>query len=157
MLIWFVVVSLIVIGILLIVIEIIFIPGTTIVGIFGFLCLIAGISMSFSEFGTSIGWMATSVTTLILGAVVFYSFKTGAWKRFTLKQSIDSKVNEDQPILLEVGIIGEARSALRPMGKAEFDGVEFEVRSLGRLIETHSKIKVIKLEGRKIFVEPINN
>jgi len=117
--------------------------------------MLAGISWSFSEFGSPVGWSVTAITALVSAGVVVYTFKIGAWKRFALKQAIDSKVNEDRPIELTVGDRGQARSALRPIGKADFAGSEFEVRSLGELIKTGTKIKIIKLEGRKIFVEPI--
>ena len=38
----------------------------------------------------------------------------------------DSKVNQDKPIDLEIGDEGIARSALRPMGKGEFNNIEFD-------------------------------
>ncbi|RLD24709.1 MAG: hypothetical protein DRI71_01745 [Bacteroidetes bacterium] len=156
MLIWVAIISLIIIGLALLVIELIFIPGTTFVGIIGLLCVISGLVLTFNHFGNSIGWMATSGTIVFSIAVIIYAFRAGAWNKFALKGAIDSKVNQDKPIELEIGDEGIARSALRPMGKGEFNNIEFEVRSLGELVESDSKIKVIKIKNRKIFVEPIN-
>lgn len=156
MMIWIAIISLIVIGLALIVIEMIFIPGTTIVGIIGLICLIAGLVMSFNNFGSSVGWLTTGGTAILSTGVFIFSFRSGAWKRFALKQSIDSKVNEGTPINVEVGDEGVALSALRPIGKGEINGQVLEVRSFGELVDAESKIRVAKVEKRKIFVELIN-
>jgi membrane-bound ClpP family serine protease len=153
---WIAIISLIVIGLALIVIELIFIPGTTIVGILGLLCVLAGLIMTFNNYGTSIGWITTGGTAIFAGGVFVYAFKAGVWRKFALKQSIDSKVNQDKPITLNVGDEGVALSTLRPMGKAEFNNEVVEVASLGELVESNSKIRILKVEKRKIFVEPIN-
>jgi membrane-bound ClpP family serine protease len=42
---WSIVVSLIVTGLILVVIEIFFVPGTTFVGLLGFLCLVIGVAL----------------------------------------------------------------------------------------------------------------
>jgi membrane-bound ClpP family serine protease len=156
MIIWIAIISLIIIGLALLVIELIFIPGTTLVGIIGLLCVISGLVLTFSNFGNTIGWVATGGTTIFSAAVFLYAFKSGAWSKFALKGRIDSKVNQDKPIQVKVGDVGKALSTLRPIGKGEFENEVLEVRSLGELVPTDSKIKVIKVNKREIFVEPIN-
>ena len=156
MIIWIAIISLIIIGLALIVVEMIFIPGTTIVGILGLVCLIAGLVMTFNNYGSSVGWLTTGGTAVLSAGVFIYSFRSGAWKRFALKQSMTSKVNESKPLMVEVGDEGLALSTLRPMGKGEFNNQVMEVTSLGDLVEADSAIKVIKIDKRKIIVEPIN-
>ena len=73
--------------------------------------------------------------------------------RFSLKNTMDGAVNENQLTGLEAGDIGESVSALKPVGKALFDDREFEVTSLGGWIDEHQKIRIIKLENHKILVE----
>lgn len=156
MFLWIVLISLIVIGLALIIIEVIFVPGTTIVGLFGLVCLAAGIWISFVQFGTGTGWLVTTISAISAGGLTIYSFRAGAWKKFALNKTIDSKVNDDKPLPVDIGSQGIARSSLRPMGKAEFDGKEIEVSTFGDFVETHTKIRVIKIDNRKVFVEPIN-
>lgn len=156
MLTWIAIISLIIIGLALIVIETIFIPGTTVVGILGLICIIAGLVMTFNNFGSSVGWVTTGGTAIVSAMVFVYMFRSGAWNRFALKQSIDSKVNEAKPVEVNVGDEGIALSALRPMGKAEINGKMYEVQSLGDLVPAESLIRVLKIEKRKIFVEPKN-
>jgi membrane-bound ClpP family serine protease len=78
------------------------------------------------------------------------------WNRFSLKNTIDSKVNEGQADLLKEGEEGTAISALRPMGKADFEGKQYEVSSLGPFIESGTKIKIIKIASHHIIVEPLS-
>jgi len=153
---WIAIISLIVIGLALLVIELIFIPGTTIVGIVGLLCVISGLVLTFNNFGNTIGWVTTGGTTIFSASVFLYAFKSGAWSKFALKGKIDSKVNQDKPINVKVGDEGIASSTLRPIGKGEFNNEMLEISSLGELIETDTKIRVIKVNKREIFVEPIN-
>ena len=156
MLTWIAIISLILIGLALIIIEVIFVPGTTVVGIIGVICVGFGLVLVFSNYGNTTGWIVAGSTAVVSGGVLIYAFRSGAWNRFALKGSIDSKVNDGKPITLQVGDEGIARSALRPIGKGEFDNVEIEVRSLGAFVEAGTPVKVIKIDNRKIFVEPIN-
>jgi membrane-bound ClpP family serine protease len=156
MLIWISIISLIIIGLALIVVELIFIPGTTIVGILGLICIIAGLVMTFNNYGSSVAWAVTGGTAVLSAGVFIYSFRSGAWNRFALKQSMNSKVNESNPLNVEVGDEGVALSTLRPMGKAEFKNQVMEVTSLGELVVTNTAIRIIKIDKRKIIVEPIN-
>ena len=153
---WIAIISLIIIGLTLLVIELIFIPGTTIVGIVGLLCLLSGLYLTFDQFGTTIGWVSTGATSIFSAGVFIYAFKSGAWSKFALKGSINSKVNQGIIIQAKVGDEGYARSALRPIGKGEFKNEMIEVRSLGELIPSDSKIRIISIKKKVIIVEPIN-
>jgi membrane-bound ClpP family serine protease len=153
---WIIIISLLAIGLGLIIVELVFIPGTTVVGLLGLIFTIVGIVISYSHFGDTTGFyilMGTSVTTLV---ALFYSFRTGAWTRFSLKSSMNSKVNEGMLSTLSVGDEGTTRSALRPMGTAEFGNQQYEVRSLGSFVESGSRIKIIQILSNQIIVEPIN-
>lgn len=145
------------IGLGLVVIEIIFVPGTTVVGILGLLCIIAGVMYGFSTFGAPIGWAILAGTVLIATTVIIFSLKSGVWKRFALNKSMNSKVNEHISITIKVGDEGVALSALRPMGNAEFGNDKMEVTTLGELLDSGSKVKVTQVEGRIIYVEQLNN
>jgi membrane-bound ClpP family serine protease len=153
---WIIIISLLAIGLGLIIVELVFIPGTTVVGLLGLIFSIVGIVVSYSHFGDDTGFyilMGTSVTTLV---ALFYSFRTGAWTRFSLKSTIDSKVNEGMLQLLNIGDEGITRSPLRPMGTAEFRNQQYEVRSLGSFVESGTPIKIVQILSNQIIVEPIN-
>ena len=156
MLMWIIILALLFIGLALLIVEIVFIPGTTVVGLLGFFFAIAGIVISYRHFGSEIGFyilLGMSVTTLL---ALVYSFRSGAWNKFSLKTSIDSKVNEGMVAALNVGDEGSAVSTLRPIGKAEFHNRTFEVKTLGDYVENGKRVKITNIQSNQIIVEPIS-
>jgi membrane-bound ClpP family serine protease len=152
---WLTVISLIVIGIALVVVEFIFIPGTTIVGIFGIVAIMAGIVLSFQYFGNAIGWYTLGGTGVLCGIIFYFAFRTRAWERFALKSTIDSRVNEVDTQVLKAGEEGQTVSALRPMGKAELQGKMVEVTTLGGYVESGKRIRIVRVSTNQIVVEPV--
>ena len=51
---------------------------------------------------------------------------------------------------------GVTVSSVKPIGKAEFNNKQLEVRSEGNYIEENQPVRVIKIDNKRIFVEPIN-
>jgi membrane-bound ClpP family serine protease len=153
---WIIILALLFIGLALLIVEIVFIPGTTVVGLLGFFFAVAGIVISYRHFGSEIGFyilLGMSVTTLV---ALVYSFRSGAWNKFSLKTSIDSKVNEGMVSALNVGDVGNAISTLRPIGKAEFHNRTFEVKTLGDYVENGKRVKITNIQSNQIIVEPIS-
>lgn len=145
------------IGLLLIVLELIFVPGTTVVGIVGLICLAVGVYLSFQFFGVRIGWTVLVGSSVTGFGILTYTLRSRAWERFTLKRSIDSKVNEEFPLNLQVGEVGEAISALRPMGNADFNSRIVEVRSHGNYVKTGRKVQIVKIDNNIVLVEPFKS
>ena len=152
---WLTVLTLLVVGLVLVIIELIFIPGTTIVGILGFIFSLVGVYLGFSYFGDQTGWIILASAAVVTIGTVVYSFRSGAWERYSLKSAIQSKVNEGLHDNLKAGQEGISISVLRPFGKAEFDGKEFEVTTIGNYIESGSPVRITKVATNKIFVELI--
>ncbi|MBA4145875.1 MAG: hypothetical protein DI538_10190 [Azospira oryzae] len=153
---WSIIISLIALGLVLIIIEIIFVPGTTFVGVGGFVFLVIGIFLSFKYFGRETGWTIVGISSVISGGLFYYSFKADVWSRFALKSTIDSKVNEGELAQLSPGQEGITISALRPVGKAELLNKLFEVKTLGEYVDSGTRIRIIKILSNQIIVEPIN-
>ena len=151
---WTIVISLISIGLLLLLVEILFVPGTTLVGLVGFIVLGIGVGFSFSYFGRETGWLTMGTTAVIAGITLYISFKSNLWARFALKSTNTSKVNED-PEGLSIGEEGIALSALRPIGKAEINKRTFEVKTLGAYVDAGKKIRIIQINYNQIIVEPL--
>jgi membrane-bound ClpP family serine protease len=157
MVMWVIIVALLAIGLGLIIIELVFIPGTTVVGLLGLIFAIVGIVISYRHFGSDVGLyilLGSSATALI---TLFFSFRSGAWTRFSHNSSIDSKVNEGMVKGLNVGDEGTTRSDLRPVGTAEFGDKNFEVRTTGAFLGTGTKVKIVQIQSNQIFVEPLTN
>ena len=153
---WMIVIGLILFGLGLMIVELIFVPGTTVIGIIGFAIYGYGIYQSFLTFGATTGWVVLIATAVVSIVFTVYSLKTNAWDRFALKDVNKGKVNEDINEDIQIGEEGISISSIKPIGKAEFKNQQFEVRSEGNYIEENTPIRVIKIDNKRIFVEAIN-
>lgn len=154
---WLTVIGFILFGLGLIIVEIIFVPGTTIVGIGGLLCSGYGVYLSYDYFGNTVGGWVLGFTGLTALLMLVYALKSNAWDRFSLKDSNSGRVNDDYRHNFNVGEQGEAVSSIKPIGKALFSDEEVEVRSLGTYIDAGQKVKIIRIDKNRIFVEPITD
>lgn len=152
---WTIVISLVLFGLLLVIVEVIFIPGTTLVGVAGFISMVVGIILAFKYFGGETGWIALGGSTAASGILLYVALRTNVWRRFAINTSIDSKVNEIEALNFVVGMEGVALSALRPIGKGEFGGNVAEVRTLGEYVEAGSRIRIARVSTTQIVVEII--
>jgi membrane-bound ClpP family serine protease len=153
---WIIIIALLLIGLTLIVIELVFIPGTTVVGVLGFVFSAVGIFVCYKHFGRETGlYVLLGISSLTLAALII-SFRSGSWSKFSLKSSIESKVNEGLTSSLAVGDEGKALSTLRPIGKAEFHNKQFEVKTSGDYVENGKRVRITLIQSNQIFVEPIN-
>lgn len=153
---WVTVLTLILLGIGLLVVEIIFVPGTTVVGVVGFTLSLVGVVLSFRYFGSAIGWTTAMGSATGTAVILYFCFKSDVWSRFASKATIDSKVNEGEISNLQVGMEGVAISMLRPFGKAELNGKVYEVKTFGSYLESGKRIRVIEILSTQIVVEQIN-
>jgi membrane-bound ClpP family serine protease len=72
-----------------------------------------------------------------------------------LNTDIDGKVKNVDERLIHPGDEGVTIGRLAPSGKANIKGITLEVRSISTLIDPQTKIKVLKIEGNSVYVEPI--
>jgi len=152
---WTIILLLILFGLALIIVEVIFIPGTTFVGILGLVSMVIGIVVSFVKFGSETGWLTLAASTVASGVLLYVSFRTNTWRRFALNSTIDSKMNEVELLKFSVGMEGVALSALRPIGKGEFDNEILEVRTNGEYVEAGSRIRIVRVTTNQVLVEII--
>jgi len=155
---WLTIILLILLGIGLIIAEVIFIPGATFVGLLGVLLNILGIYFGYEFFGDVVGHLCLSLSVLINIVTLYYGFTAKTWDKFAIKNRIDAKINEDKLSLLGIGDLGTTVSVLKPVGNAEFKNQTYEVSSTtGTFIEAGELIAIVKIEGKKIFVQKLHH
>jgi membrane-bound ClpP family serine protease len=152
---WITIILLILIGLALIYAELIFIPGTTIVGIVGFLLTTVGIYVTYVTHGATAGNYVLSGSALVSIIAMVYSFRAKTWDRLSLKGTNVTKVNEGYSSDLKIDQEGVAVSDLKPIGKAEFQNKTYEVTSDGQHVSAGSKLKISHLSGNKIIVKSL--
>jgi membrane-bound ClpP family serine protease len=116
--------------------------------------MVIGVFLGFQYFGAGVGWTILTITSVVGLGTLVYSLRSGVWNKFALNKRNESHFNEDFPIEVQVGEVGEAVSTLKPIGKADFKNKLIEVRSLGNYVNTGEKVQVIRIEDNKVFVEP---
>jgi len=154
---WMSIVLLVIVGLILIYLELVFVPGTTVLGIIGLVLTGIGVAITFEKYGTQAGALVLVASLVTSIVALVWSFRKNSWNKYSLKTTNKAKVNANYTDGLQIEMRGEATSDLKPIGKAEFNNKVYEVTSHGHLIESGEKIKIIKLTGNKIIVESINN
>ncbi|MCF8275823.1 MAG: hypothetical protein K9J17_03730 [Flavobacteriales bacterium] len=150
-----VVIALLLLGILLILLEIIFIPGTTIVGVGGIILLAIGIYLTYAYLGTTAGHIALAACVAVVFLSLVVLLKGNTWKRMALDSSIDGRTLADMHTQVAVGDKGVTISRLNPMGKALFGEKMLEVTADGEFVDEAKDIEVVKVEQNKIKVKTI--
>lgn len=143
---------LILFGIILIVLEVLIVPGF-IAGIIGAFFMAMGIGWAYQLYGATAGtWVGVASLTLC-GFSVWMAFRTRVWQRFSLKTSLEGRTNEVDPQTVQPGDRGAAVSSLRPMGKVRVNGKYFEATTEGELLPANYPVIVVRVEPNKIVVK----
>lgn len=147
---------LVLLGLFLLFLELFVVPGVTFVGLAGALFLGAAIYFIFDLYGSSYGILSLVLTSILSAFVIYRSVKTRFWKKFSLNEAIDAKVNEIDDIEALQGQQGKAISALRPSGKAMIHGKLIEVQVADGFVDAGTAVEVVLISDQKVYVKPIN-
>lgn len=146
------IISLILIGILLLLIEILITPGVGLSGILGLLSLVMSCVYGFHE-GNDIGFFVIIINISLVIGMITFALRSKTWKRFALNTVIESK-NKNEEDKMSVGDKGITLTRLSPVGKARINGIICEVTSLEDMIDPHKDIVIVMIEDNKVYVEP---
>ena len=157
-------------GVVLILLEVLVIPGFGIAGVLGILLVLASFvlsllphvgSFSFDEILNAITLVGISFifAFVLVIPIVKYVPKTKTFQKLILDTSEKTKEGfRSTPEAYEqfLGAEGVALSTLRPSGIGLFDGNRLNVVAEGDFIDPQDNIKIIKVEGYKVIVRKIS-
>ena len=138
----------------LIIVEIFFIPGTTIFGIVGSIGAIIALYYSF-QVSNQFGYIAIAIGIFLFVLLFFVGKNMMKDSEMNLKGEITEKVNTYNDGIVNIGDQGTTLSVLKPGGRAFFEDKKVEVYSSGAYIDKDVTVEVIKIEENKIFVNPL--
>ena len=153
---WTIILALLLIGLALVIVEIVFVPGTTIVGIIGVIFSGTGVLITFRHYGNETGYYILLGSSVVTAIALYFSFRSNAWSRFANHSAIKSKVNEGLTATLQLGDEGVSLSTLKPMGTVQFKSGQFEVKTLGDYVDVGTKVRIVHIESNQIIVKPLN-
>ncbi len=154
---WTVILTLIFIGLIMVLLEILVIPGGGLAGVIGFALMVIGVFLAYSREGAMAGHMALAGTVIVNAAALALALRSKTWDRVMLKKNVDSKVNTIDENSVKVGDVGKTISRCAPTGKAVFNDQFFEVQSRSEFIDEEQFVEVLKIEKNKIFVKLKNS
>ena len=145
------------VGVILLVVEM-FMPGFGIPGISGSILLLAGIVMTWFEYGAKVG---LGMTVAVLGIVISISLKSVNGDRMKnspliLRDAVnDGGKSEREEMQLLVGKEGKTVTALRPVGAAEFECGKLNVQGDAEFIEKGVNVRIMRVDGTTIYVKKV--
>ena len=149
------VITLFVVGAILLILETV-LPGM-IAGAIGLLCIIAAVIQSYVAFGPQAGTgvLAGTLVLLSVGTMLWLKFfpQTRVGRLFTSRSTV-GEIKTERPELLNQ--TGSALTPLRPSGTALINGRRVDVVTEGGMIERHTPVKVVAVEGMRVIVRALS-
>lgn len=169
-------IALFVVGVLLLMVELLVLPGFGVAGFAGIVCVLAGLlgmimpsdpgkfpiprtPVAWEMFWDYLAWMIGGFFAFIVGVMLLAKYLPHIPKlgRLVLAEApaATGEGASHPPDLapgVNVGQIGEALGPLHPAGQVRIGEVIVDVVSEGELIDANSKVEVIRREGNRIVV-----
>jgi membrane-bound ClpP family serine protease len=142
------IIILILLALILLVIEILFVPG-----MIPFIMIGAGVYFAYESHGAITGHLVLAGSVLVGGGLVIWAFKSNVWTRVGVNNVMDGRANVIDENNVKVGDKGVAVSRLAPMGKAMINEQLLEVVAYEGFLDQNSPIEVYRLQGNRIIVK----
>ncbi|MDR2886207.1 MAG: NfeD family protein [Rikenellaceae bacterium] len=152
------IVALVVVAALLLVAELILIPGISVAGIGALLADGVAIWIAFARYGTQGGLIAIGVIVMLSAVAVAIALRSKTWDRLSLKNNIDSTSQvfpESENV--KVGERGVTVTRLAPMGKVRIGNETYEAKSIDSYVDENSPIEVTGFENFNVIVKKLNS
>lgn len=149
------------VGVALLVVELLAIPGFGIAGVPGLIAVFASLYLSFREAATA-GYVVGSslALTILVAALTFrYVRKSRAWNQIVLRtrQHREEGYVAWAPAGSWEGREGIALTPLRPAGVVEVEGHRLDAVTEGEFVEAGSRVRVVSARGPRLVVEPVRD
>ncbi len=161
-----------VVGLILLAIEILIIPGFGVFGISGIVLMVSGLILSlldnviFDFDGVEPSRVSTAVGTVLISILLsfflsiwasskLFASRKGVFRNFALHTTISTErsyVGVDQEDESLVGKRGIAQTVLRLSGKISVEGAVYDAMSEGTFIEKGERIRVVRHEAGQVYV-----
>ena len=143
-------------GFVLVGIEMV-LPGFSVPGVSGIICLVAGVFL-LADTVTEAVFITIAVLALlgVLMAVILWLLSKGKLRSPIIlkeEQRKDEGYLSSSDLKYLLGRQGTAVTDLRPAGIGSFDEVKFDVMSEGNYISKGAAIEIIRVEGSKLVVK----
>lgn len=147
-----------IIGLILLVIEVI-VPGFGLPGIGGIVFVFLGVILAVDSITTAL--LSLSIAVIVTAIVTTILIKMGYKSKLVDKVILNSNHSTEKGYLstnnysIYLDKIGVTETELRPTGFIEIEGIRLDALSDAGYISKNTNIKVVRVEGSKIFVRRV--
>lgn len=151
------IVILFLLGIGLLLLEILVIPGFGVVGILGIASIFVSLYLSFPNMTTALAVIGFSFGLSIVGGVFILRRvpRTGLWSKISLQATLEDPgfkdEDPDNPVIV-VGALGRALTPLRPSGTIDIGGRRVDAVSDGAFIPAGATTEIVRVFGTRVTV-----
>lgn len=147
------IIALVLIGVLLLVAELVLLPGISVAGVGALLAFGVAIFYAFFEYGVLWGVVTLTITVVLTVIAVFVSLRSNTWQRLSLKTTIDSaSTPTPQQNNIRMGQVGITLTRLAPMGKVRIGEVTVEAKAVDDFIDPKQPVEVIGFDNTVVIV-----
>jgi membrane-bound serine protease (ClpP class) len=146
------VIALLTVALILLVAEVLVIPGFGLAGALGVASLIGGVVLAFWRLGTFWGGGAVVASVLICAVTLWVLPRTSFGRDLVLDQRNTQAAPPPELAALS-GQRGTTVTALRPAGAAQIGGQRVDVVSDGEFIAAGTPVRVVEVQGSRVVVQ----
>lgn len=139
-------------GLFLLILELFFLPGTTLAGICSLLFYGGAIYYGFVQFGTTGGYITILVSVLFSVAGIWWFMRSKQLDKVSLKTNIESVVSTSVNKDIQPGDEGRTLSRLNPMGTVILRGESVEAKALEDFIDEDTPVVVEQVNKTSVVV-----
>ncbi|GHU09640.1 hypothetical protein FACS189431_8010 [Alphaproteobacteria bacterium] len=105
---------------------------------------------------TTIGHITLISSTVAFGIAFAWLLRSKSFSKVALNTDIDSKLTSSRDLGIQPGDEGISLSRLAPIGKAKFNDIVVEAKSIGDFIDENTLIVVLRVDGYNVVVTTID-
>lgn len=153
--------ALFLVGLILILLEILVIPGVGVAGLLGAISMLASLFLTFGGVEEALRSIGIVFIMTLAGAFLLIRLgkRTGVWSRLILTAGQSRPDEEQLPAANDrsglVGKEGYALTVLRPVGAVLIDGERIDALSEGGYVNAGSRVVVYRVDGDRVIVREV--
>lgn len=150
----FIIILFIILGLLLIVAEILLLPGVTVAGFLSILSFTTSLILAYLNYGTVASFIVVGVSLCLSIITVLLCLRKNSLKSMSLNTVVGASVENNIHSVLKAGDTVTTYTRLAPMGNIITEtGEIFEGKSLDGYIEAKRSVNIINIENNIAIVK----
>jgi membrane-bound ClpP family serine protease len=151
------IVLLLLVGALLLVAELMLLPGITVAAIGSVACYAGAGWIAYDRYGVAALLWTIGVVIVLSIIAIWFSLRAKTWRKLALAEKIESRSQDAPENRVKVGAKGVSVGRLAPMGMVEIDGRTWEAKTTGTFLDPKTEVEVVGFENSNVIVKAVKN